>query len=126
MARFNNALSYGDLVAAADYRTTGQYRFVRLSAANTVATTTLATQPIIGVLNNTPNAGEAAEVVFAGECKVIAGAAITAGSEVMSDTQGRAITAATASNRTSGFMAVEAAAAAGDIITIVPVLGRII
>lgn len=109
----------GDItrLAAADYSaTTEQYKIVRASSATQVTTTTAATQIPLGVLQNRPASGQAAEVrVNSGSTtKCVAGAAITAGAEVMSDASGRAITATT-TNEVVGI-ALTAAANAGELI----------
>jgi hypothetical protein len=71
----------------------------------------------VGVLEDAPSAaGEVASVVIGGVAKVKAGAAITAGAAVASDSAGEAITAATADIRLG--IALETAAD-GDIISIV-------
>lgn len=125
MARFNTNLTIGDLVAGADLRS-NQYRFVRLTGANAVSAVTASTQAVVGIQNNRPNTGEVVEIVVAGLTKVVAGAPITAGAELMPDTQGRAITATGASNRSAGWAAVESAANAGEIITVMPINGRVL
>ena len=71
----------------------------------------------IGVLQNDPAAqGEAANLQAFGVSKVVAGAAVAAGAQVMSDATGRAITA-TATNNVVG-VALEAAANADEIIAV--------
>lgn len=65
-------------------------------------------------------------VRMAGISKVVAGASLTQYTEIMSDTTGRAITAATTSNRVQG-LALQAASAAGDIIDVfLTINGRIL
>jgi hypothetical protein len=109
----------GDItrLAASDLSAvTSQYKVVRATSATQVDITTAATQPPLGILQNRPKLGEAAEVrVNSGSTtKAHAGAAITAGLEVMSDTSGRVI-AATTTNEVVGI-ALTAAGAAGDLI----------
>lgn len=72
---------------------------------------------ILGVLNNAPKAGEAADVqgVRGSSAKVLAGAAITAGDNLQTDSSGRFITATGAAQKVCA-RAVEAATAAGDLI----------
>lgn len=70
-----------------------------------------------GVLQNAPAwAGAAATVAIEGVSQVIAGAAITRGASIASDSSGKAKTAATG-NRVLG-KALDAAAADGDIIRV--------
>lgn len=90
----------GDITraAAADYSAAiEQYKIVRATSATQVTTTTAATQIPLGILQNRPASGQAAEVrVNSGSTsKVVCGAAVAAGVEVMSDGSGRAITATT-------------------------------
>lgn len=90
----------GDItrLAGADYSaTTEQYKIVRVSSPTQVVTTTAATQIPLGVLQNRPASGQAAEVrVNSGSTtKCVCGAAVTAGQEIMSDASGRGITATT-------------------------------
>jgi len=71
---------------------------------------------VYGVLQSKPKAGEAANVGIFGISKAVAGAAITAGDPLMSDTSGRVITQ-TSTNPKVG-VALEAATVTGQIITI--------
>ena len=87
---------------------------VVISAARTVALQTTQGAQCYGVLQNAPALGAAANVSIHGITKVVAGAAITAGQELMADVNGRAIPQ-TATNRKVG-MALEAAAGAGAMI----------
>jgi len=75
---------------------------------------TLALGPV-GILDNKPNANQAASVVVSGLGRVRAGAAVTAGRTFTSNASGRAV------HPTSGDLvigrAMEAAAADGDLIS---------
>jgi hypothetical protein len=97
------------------------YRIVAFSAAETVIQSAAATASHVGVSSELDVAsGERIEVVTHGIAYVTAGAAITLGALVTSDATGRAVAAAPATgvnNRTIGI-AMEAAAAAGDIIRV--------
>jgi hypothetical protein len=111
----------GDItrLAAADYSAaTEQYKIVRASSATQVTTTTAATQIPLGILQNRPASGQAAQVrVNSGATsKCVAGAAVTAGAEVMSDGSGRAITATT-TNEVVGI-ALTSAANANELIDV--------
>lgn len=92
-----------------------QNRFMLLGASG-IALNTVAGGPCVGVLLTKPTAGNIGAVAYAGVVKVVAGAAVTRGVEVQSDTTGRAI-AATTGDVPLGT-ALEAAAAAGDIIAV--------
>lgn len=102
--------------AAADL-TNQQYHLVRLAAADrTVNVASLDTDSgLWGVLLNKPRAGEAASVLLLGLGKVTAGAALTANALITTNGSGRAV-AATSGDYVIG-RALEAAAAAGDVIT---------
>lgn len=104
------------LVAAADL-SANQYHALRVTAAWTVNTTNAAGMACLGVLQNKPASGAAAEVMQSGITKAIAGAAISAGAEVMAGADGRIITAATAGSNVIGI-ALEAAGAANEVISI--------
>lgn len=75
----------GDLSAAAN-----QYKFVKLSAAKTVIVCTGATDIPIGVLQNRPKSGEAAQVCGFGVTKLQADAAVTAGALIGTSADGQA------------------------------------
>jgi len=93
-----------------------QYRFVRLSGANTVSAISATTQVPVGVLQNDPESGEAAAVAIAGVSKVEAGGTVTAGYVVTCDDQGRVVNA-TAGGYEVGI-AWTAASSAGELCTI--------
>lgn len=106
-------------VAAADFRTTGQYRFVEGEAVNGVTVCNAAGEKSIGVAQNNPNTGEALTVAYgASRTPIVAGAAITIGAKVTTDNQGRAIPAVTTGHTVLGEAIFEAAAAAGEVISI--------
>ncbi len=97
------------------------YRFVRLSAADTVVQAAAATEAIIGAtMDVAPASGERTDVVVNGIALVEAGAAIALTALVTADASGRAVAAAPATgvnNRIAGIP-LETAAAAGDIIRV--------
>lgn len=105
----------GACTAAADLRT-AYGKAVKVTAAFSVNLTTAIGESSLGILQNKPNTGEAAEVVRSGLCKVKSGAAIAAGADLMVGADGRIITAATAGSRKIGI-ALEAATAADQYIT---------
>lgn len=67
---------------------TGQFLAVSLQAARIVQISTGPTAGMYGILQNTPTAGEAADVGIAGISKAVAGQAITFGVELMTGTGG--------------------------------------
>lgn len=92
-------------------------RFVKIGAAdNTVIQTAATTDNSIGVAAEAAVSGDAVAVKTAGVVKVEAGAAVTRGVQVMSDSSGRVVDA-TATNKVLGI-ALEAASAAGEIISV--------
>lgn len=93
----------------------GQYLFVKMSGSRTVTVCAANSDIPTGVLQNDPTSGVAANVAYAGPVKVVAGAAVTAGDTLMSDTSGRAITH-TSTNPRAG-QALETASAANQIIS---------
>lgn len=105
------------LIAAADLRT-HQYKFVDVDATGKAALGANGGR-VAGVQQGKANTGEAVEICHSGISKVVAGAAVTAGDEIMSDASGRAITA-TSTNQRVGI-ALQTASGAGILI---PVLLR--
>jgi hypothetical protein len=101
----------------------GQFLAVKLYAS-TDRKTVLANsggEAIYGILQNKPLAGQAADVGIAGVSKAVAGAAVTRGAGLMTDTSARLITA-TSSNHTVAF-AIESAGTAGTVFTVAMVPG---
>lgn len=112
-----NGVGFGTVVAGEDCRAT-QWRFMKAhTTAGQVIKVAANGGASIGVLQNNPNTGEAADIMMIGVSLVEAGAAVAAGALVMSDTVGRAITAATAGSKIQG-QALEAASAAGQYIAV--------
>lgn len=100
--------------AAADYSVTGQYLAVQVTAEG-VVTLAAGNAGVVGVLQNDPIAGAAAEVMTTGTTKAIAGAIIAVGAEVEVESGGKFITLAAGMKR---GVALAAAAADGDLITV--------
>lgn len=95
MAEFGRRMSFS---AKANADLTGkQYHIVRFAGANLVDQASHAAAAFsvgaVGVLQNKPNSDEAAEVAYFGESKVTAGAAVTAGRMITTNSSGRAINA---------------------------------
>lgn len=95
------------------------YRIVKLSAAETVVLAAAATDNLIGVNSDVaPALNERCDVMLMGITFVEAGAAVALGALMTSDSVGRGVTAAPGvgvNARVIG-VALEAAAAAGDVI----------
>ena len=101
--------------AAADL-SAKQFYAVKITAARAVNLASTGGEAIYGILQNTPTSGLAADVGILGVSKAIAGAAVTAGDYLMTDTSGRLITVTTTNHRVA--QALEAAGAAGVIFTV--------
>ena len=94
-----------------------QYHFVYLSAANTVSLCG-ANGKAIGILQNKPDAAnESAEVMVTGVSKLVAGEEIDRGRFLTSKSDGHA-EEVDAAGEFARAIAIEAAAADGDIITV--------
>ncbi len=102
---------------AGEDMTAKKYYIVQLSATGDIEAGQGATDLLVGVLQNKPNVNEAALYRFAGTTKVVASAAIAVGALVTTTATGTAVTTVTDKNVVVG-RALEAAAAAGDIIEI--------
>lgn len=118
MATEIRGLAVGTLTASADL-SAQQYKFAKISGARTLTVCAAATDRPVGVIQNKPVSGATVDLMVTGVTKMVAGAAVSAGDELTSDAQGRAITAVTAAgaNRSYGI-ALEAATAAGQIIEV--------
>jgi Uncharacterized conserved protein (DUF2190) len=76
-----------------------QYRFVKVTGAHTCGLCDDPTDDAMGVMQSKPQVtGQAATVAIFGVSNVMAGAAITAGALVTSDSTGRAVTTTTAAD----------------------------
>jgi hypothetical protein len=96
-----------------------QFRICKFGAnAREVIPSVVATTKPLGVLQDKPSAiGRAVAVRLIGISKVVAGAAVAIHSNIASDGSGRGIASVTAGDYCIGVN-LEAAAAAGDIITV--------
>lgn len=103
------------IITAADLSAL-QYRFVFENTSGLAAQVVTQGVKATGVVQNKPTSGQAATVAYDGITKLVAGAAVAAGAEVMSDNVGRGITATTG-NRVLA-LAETAAGAAGEIISV--------
>lgn len=113
----------GSLTASADL-STHQFKGVKISGSRTVTVIAASTDKCLGILQNKPLSGAPADIAIDGEILAMAGAAITAGADLMFDTSGRLIPALTTGNLVYG-RALEDAAAAGVIFSVTPVNQRI-
>lgn len=110
-------IKFGQLTAGADL-SAKQYHFVKLASATTVDVCSAITDKPIGVLQNTPTAGQAAEVCIFGITKVVADGILAAGNIIGTSNDGQADAIAPGTDTTVYTMgqAIEVAAA-GNIVT---------
>jgi hypothetical protein len=106
------------LEAAADL-SAHQFRYVKIDAAGKAAAIAAATDLPIGVLQNRPTAGSAAEIVVDGVTKLQADAALVPGTIIgtSADGQADAKTLGTDTTEHVNGLVLEGAAAAGNLIT---------
>jgi hypothetical protein len=106
------------LIAGADLSVAAnRFKVVILDSTSRQVVLSGANGEVYGVLQNLPESGQTAEVVRRGTAKVVAGAAIAYRAQVKADAAGKAITGGGGSDKNFGI-ALEAAAADGDIIEI--------
>lgn len=112
----SNPLLYKNYVAEAAI---SPYRLVKFGSSDgNIVPTAAAADPTIGVCGELgPAAGERVDVMHIGIAFVEAGAAVTRGSAITSDANGRGIATTTAGHTVVG-RALESASAAGDIIRV--------
>ena len=105
----------GQTTAAADL-SSSQFYAVKITAARSVNLANSGGEFIYGILQNKPTSGQAADVGILGVSKAVAGAAFSAGAALMTNTSAQLITATGTNHRIA--TAIEAATAAGQIITV--------
>ncbi len=98
--------------------TAKKYYLVKLNATKQAILGAVATDSLIGVIQNKPKITEGALIRFGGTSKVVAGAAIAVGARVTTNAAGQAIATTTIGDTVIG-QAVEAAGALGDVIEII-------
>ncbi len=106
------------LVAGADL-SAAQFKVVKAaSTGGAVVVGSAATDKCLGVLQNNPKNGEAAEVAFLGVCKALAEASVTYGARVTSSSTGRVKVTTTANDTVIGHSLGTASTSAGDLIPV--------
>lgn len=97
MALQDPGLDIGYVVAIADYSTVGQFKAVKVVTTTNLAVTLANTggESILGILQNNPTTGAAADVRFTGISKGLINATVAAGDKLMTDTTAAFITATT-------------------------------
>jgi len=111
----------GDVTSykAAHDLSSNQYRFIQVTAANTVGSTGISGTTKCGILQNEPAvAGLGADVMFTGISKLVMGGTCSAGNRLESGTDGRGVIADSGTTSFCNAEALEAASAAGDIISV--------
>lgn len=110
----NNNLQITGLVASGDL-SAQQYKVVKFaSTAGAVVVVTATTDAAIGILQNDPTNGQAAEIVGFGECIALAGVNDLAASELIGfNTTGRVVDHTTDNRRIIG-QALQASTGIGD------------
>ena len=107
--------------------TTHQYKFVYLSADQTVSLCTTSHLDAIGVLQNEPDSDEAAVVRVLGLSKVIASATVAIGKRVVSNTSALATAEASADATEQRILGIAVeAASTSDIFEILLIQGSLV
>ena len=119
MASYGQAWCIPGLAATGSLASNQYYVVQAASTAGTVkVATTKATDKILGILQNDPASGEAAEVAFLGICKAAAETSVVYGEHLTVSSTGRVKTVAADGDRVVGI-ALESSSTAGDIIRII-------
>lgn len=118
MAIEQPGFSIGFCEAAADYSTTGQFLIVDVSANSVVTKASASGQAALGILQDKPIAGQAANVMVAGVSKLYAGTGdLAAGALFMADTDGTGVTATGTGKYALGMVVI--GAVAGELASVV-------
>lgn len=112
----NQVISF---TAGADL-SSNQFYLLKLNSSGNAVLATGAGSPLIGVLQNKPENGEAAEVMVAGVAKVIAGATIDEADIITANASGKALSVTTKSLTFSGYAIGQAitAGATGEYVSV--------
>ena len=118
MAIYSDYKTIPGLVATGDL-SSSQYLVVKASstAGAVKVATTKATDLALGILQNDPASGEAAEVAYNGICKAIGAASISFGSKLSFNSTGQVVATTTDKDEVVGI-ALAATSQAGDIIPV--------
>jgi hypothetical protein len=109
-------IKVGNFTASADL-SAKQYHFVKMSGNNTVTVCAAITDIPIGVLQNTPTSGQAAEVCLFGITKVVADGTLAAGNVLGTSADGQADAIAAGTDTTVYTMGIALnAASAGETV----------
>jgi hypothetical protein len=118
MAYCSPEIKLTGLKAAADL-SSHQFKFVKITADNTVNVCAAVTDVPIGVLQNTPTSGQAAEICAIGVTKVSADEALSAGDIIgtSADAQAQDVTVGTETTVYAVGQVIDGTSAAGGIAT---------
>ena len=109
-------IKVGNFTASADL-SAKQYHFVKMSGNNTVTVCAAITDVPIGILQNSPASGGAAEVCLFGISKVVADGTLAAGNVIGTSADGQADAIAAGTDTTVYTMGIALnAAAAGETV----------
>jgi hypothetical protein len=109
-------IKVGQFTASADL-SSKQYHFVKMSGNGTVTVCAAITDVPIGVLQNTPTSGQAAEVCLFGISKVVADGTLAAGNVIGTSADGQADAIVAGTDTTVYTMGIALrAAAAGETV----------
>ena len=114
------------LTAAADLSSTGQFKAVKLlSTAGTInlAATSILVSKVVGLLQNNPKSGDAAEVAYQGIAKGIAGTSLIRIGHILAVNTTSNLVNTTTDNVQQVGKALADASAIGDVITVMLVPG---
>jgi len=112
-------IKVGQFTASADL-STKQYHFVKMSGNDTVTVCAAITDVPVGVLQNNPASGGAAEVALLGVTKVVADGTLAAGNLIGTSADGQADAIAAGTDTTVYLMGVAvSAASAGQTTTMI-------
>jgi hypothetical protein len=126
MAYFTRYDSIPGLTAAADLSSSGQFKVVKLlSTAGTcnLAATSVIASTVIGLLQNNPKSGDAAEVAVAGIAKGIAGTSTIVIGSVLGVNSTSYLVGTTTDNIQTIGKSLSKAGAIGDVITVLLIPG---
>lgn len=101
------------LVAAADL-SAKQYHFVTIDNDGKAAVVSADTDRPVGVLQNSPDTGEEAEVLIVGGTKLVASAAVNEGAILGTASTGRAVTRVVSTDATKYILGTALTAAGAD------------
>ena len=117
MSQFIKAFERSFITGAASLATK-QFYIVKQHTDGTVILSAAATDKHVGIVQNKPAVGAAANIQIGGTAKVISGGTITVGAWVTSDSSGKAVATTTDKDVVIGKYLGSASAASGDIIEV--------